>query len=203
MRIFRWTTTILLVIILFSGRGISVSGQTTMQQVLDTATIENQLNYINDRTRIYDNFRAIREDIFQKMKTNAIDSVTAGKDRINELDLQLNSRSDEITSLNANLQSIKNDRDQAIKNRDSLSFLGIQMNKTLYNSVIWIIILGLIALLVILFLLLKGTRSSMIRMRDELEETKEEFEVYKKNSREKYEKLVVTHHNEIIKFKRS
>ena len=40
----------------------------TIQEVMDTATLENQLIFVQEHTRIYDNFRAIREDVFQKMK---------------------------------------------------------------------------------------------------------------------------------------
>jgi hypothetical protein len=37
------------------------------------------------------------------------------------------------------------------------------------------------------------------QIRRDLEETKEEFESYRQQSRERYEKLVVQHHKEILK----
>ena len=35
----------------------------------------------------------------------------------------------------------------------------------------------------------------------DLEETREEFETYRQQSRERYEKLVVQHHQEVLKLK--
>jgi hypothetical protein len=39
------------------------------------------------------------------------------------------------------------------------------------------------------------------QVQDELKSTQDEFEEYRKSSREKYEKLVVSHHSEIMKLK--
>jgi hypothetical protein len=40
-----------------------------------------------------------------------------------------------------------------------------------------------------------------VENKKELDETRESFENYKKEARERYEKLVVSHHNEIMKLK--
>jgi uncharacterized membrane-anchored protein YhcB (DUF1043 family) len=75
------------------------------------------------------------------------------------------------------------------------------MNKALYNTIMWFIILGLIALSVILLMLYRRTHQLTKEVKDELEAVREEFDQYRKSSREKYEKLVVSHHNEIMKLK--
>ncbi len=61
------------------------SGQTKMPEELNTATISGQIEYVEDHTRIYDNFRAIREDIYQTLNKNIVDSLTAEKGRVAEL----------------------------------------------------------------------------------------------------------------------
>ncbi len=45
-----------------------VKAQYRTPAILDSVSMEAQLAYIQKKTRIYDNFRAIREDVFQKMK---------------------------------------------------------------------------------------------------------------------------------------
>lgn len=52
---------------------IKTNGQTTMPVELNNNTIKEQLNYIEGHTRIYENYRAIREDIFQKLVVNVTD----------------------------------------------------------------------------------------------------------------------------------
>lgn len=175
----------------------------TLLAVLDTATIENQLNSIHSRTRVYDNFRAIRDDIFLKMKGNVLDSLNGTKLEIANLNSNLIERNFQIETLNSDLARTKNERDEAIRNKDSMSFIGIQMNKGVYNSVMWFVVLGLIVVSVVLFLLFKRAHIVTTQVKNELATMQADFEAHKNNSREKYEKLVVSHHNEIMKMKRS
>jgi hypothetical protein len=178
-----------------------VSSQ-SIQEVLDSASLENQLNYVEDHTRIYENFRAIREDVFQKMKRNSIDTVNKAKLEIATLTSELTERNVEIETLNSDLGRAKNERDQAIRTKDSFTLLGMEMNKGIYSTVLWIIILLLVLFGVVMFLLFKRAHVVTSQTQKELESLKDEYEAHKKSSREKYEKLVVNHHNEIMKLKR-
>ena len=194
----------LLLVICLSIFGIqSSSAQYVTPAILDSANVKSQLEYIQDRTRIYNDFRAIREDIFLKIKGNVLDSLDAAKLEIATLNSKLTENRFQIETLNSDLSKSKNDRDEAIRNKDSLSFLGIQLNKALYNSIMWLIILGLAVLAAILFFLFKRTHVVTVQTKKQLEEIQEQFEIHRTSSREKYEKLVVSHHNEIMKLKRS
>ncbi|RPI46183.1 MAG: hypothetical protein EHM46_00895 [Bacteroidetes bacterium] len=181
----------------------TLHAQYNMPQELDTASLRSQLNYIENRTRIYDDFRAIREDLFQKMKENIEDTLMVTHTEIEQLNRTLVEKNQQITGLNSDLETIRGERDDAIRNRDSFSFLGIKMNKAIYNSIMWFMVLGLAVLAVLLFLLFKRSHDVTAHKRKELEITLEEFEEYRKSSREKYEKMVVNHHNEMMKLKRS
>jgi preprotein translocase subunit SecF len=188
--------------IIMSGLWYASNAQ-TLSEVLDTASIENQLNSIHQRTRVYDNFRAIRDDIFLKMKGNVNDSLNETKLDIATLNSNLADRNFQIETLNSDLTRTKNERDEAIRNKDSMSFIGIQMNKALYNSILWFVILGLLIVSAVLFLLFKRAHAVTSQIKEELKTMQTDFEEHKRSSREKYEKLVVSHHNEIMKLKRS
>ena len=175
--------------------------QTSMPEILDTATLQQQLDYMKERMNIYNGYRAVRDDIFLKMNKNSLDSLNSAKREISRLESTLSNTKSEMASLEQTLQETTGERDLAIKNKNSMSFLGIQMNKALYNSILWIIILSLLALLVILFLLFKRSFTVTRQTTKDLEETKEEFESYRQQSRERYEKLVVQHHQEVLKLK--
>jgi hypothetical protein len=135
------------------------------------------------------------------MNKNSLDSLRAAKREISQLESTLETTRSEMASLKQTLQQTSEDRDLAIKNKNSLSFFGIQMNKTLYNSIMWIIVLALAALLIILLLAFKRSFVVTRQTRKDLEETREEFESYRQQSRERYEKLVVQHHQEVLKLK--
>ena len=194
-------------ILLFTGLFISmmqtVHAQSGASAVLDSALLEAQLDYVHENTRVYNNFRAIRDDIFLKLKRNVKDTLNATKLEVEELNSRLTERNFQIKTLTTDLTRTKNEKDEAIRNRDSLSFFGIQMSKGLYNSIMWFIVLGLAALAIMMVVLFRRSHQVTKEVKRELQASLNEFEEYRKSSREKYEKLVVSHHNEIMKLKNS
>ena len=56
---------------------MKITGQVTMPDVLLKSSLKDQLNYIEEHTIIYENYRAIREDIFQKIKRNVTDTLSS------------------------------------------------------------------------------------------------------------------------------
>jgi Fe2+ transport system protein B len=193
--------TALSIIILNLSAIYCTQAQTSIPEVLDTATLQQQLDYMEERMNTYNGYRAVRDDIFLKMNKNSLDSLNTAKREISQLETSLASTQSDMISLQETLQQTSEDRDQAIKNKNSMSFLGIQMNKALYNSILWITILALIALLTILFLMFKRSFVVTRQTTKDLEETREEFESYRQQSRERYEKLVVQHHQEVLTLK--
>ncbi len=177
--------------------------QSGILAVLDSAALDSQMEYIHSNTRVYNNFRAIRDDVFLKMKRNVIDSLIEEKLQVAQLNSHLSERNFQIETLNTDLGRTKNERDEAIKNKNSLTLLGMHMNKAVYNSVMWFIVLGLAALAVIMLVLFKRSHIVTSQTKNELETTQSELNEYRKSAREKYEKLVVTHHHEIMKLKNS
>jgi hypothetical protein len=185
--------------IFFSG--IKVSGQSSALAVQDTATLEQQFEYILDKTRIYEGYRAIRNDVYLKMQNNALDSLNQHILNEKHLRNELDERNADINKLTSDLDRISDERDEAIRNRDSMQFLGINVAKTVYNSVLWFIILGLAILVTILFISFRRAHVVTREAKAELNTLQEDYESYQKSSREKYEKLVVSHHNELMKLK--
>lgn len=179
----------------------SLKGQTGIPGILEDGTLQEQMDYIQERTRIYDNFRAIREDMFQKVMNNSLDSLVNAKREIGSLTSDINSLHSEIDSLSALLENTRDDLDLAVRNRDSIAFLGIPMNKTGYNLMVWVIIAALATLLVLGLMIYSRNQILTSRTLRELEELKQEFENYRISSREKREKLVMEHFNEIKKLK--
>ena len=164
-------------------------GQTKMPEELTTSSIMEQINYVEDHTRIYDNFRAIREDIYQKLNKNILDSIAAEKNRVVELKnstANLNGRTD---SLNVLLSSTRAQLAQVTATKNKIRVLGLEINKTAYNTIMWILVGGLLLLGVIGFLIFKRNLVVLLRTEKDLKELKEEFAAYKQTSRIAREKV--------------
>ncbi len=166
-----------------------VSGQTKMPDELTTATISGQIEYVEDHTRIYDNFRAIREDIYQKLNKNILDSLSAEKNRVAELKgstADLNGRTD---SLNVLLTTTRQQLDKITATKNKISVLGLEINKTAYNTIMWILVGGLILLMAVGFLIFKRNLVVLLRTEKDLKELKDEFAAYRQSSRIAREKV--------------
>jgi len=180
----------------FAGRA-----QTAIPDMLLNGTLKEQMDYVQEKTRIYEDFRAIREDMFQKIKGNALDSLKAAKTQVNGLKNNTRVLNLKIDSLNASVGTIKTDLDQMTKTKNSISLLGIEINKTAYNAVLWTIIVVLAGLLTAGFLAYQRNHRVTSHTRKECEELKKEFEAYRKASREAREKMSMTHFNELKKLR--
>lgn len=192
----------LLTLVLFYGSGsINANAQSDMPEIMQDGSLKEQLDYINERTRIYENYRAIREDIFQKMRSNTLDSLNTAKNTISGLEKTRSDLDGQITSLNEQISSLNKELSEAINNRDSLMFFGISMSKSAYNKLLWSIIIGLLVLTVIVFLMFKRSFVVTRIAKTDLEDIKKEFEDFRKVAHENKEKLIVSHFNEIKKLK--
>ena len=194
-------TGILLIALFLALTGLKPLYGQSMPEVLQTGTLQEQLDYIHNRTLIYENFRAIREDMFQQARRNSLDSLNAAKQQINSLISELDNSAKEQDSLLTLLEDTREELDLAVENRDSISFLGIPMFKSAYNMLVWSIITGLAILLTLGLLLYYRNRLMTANTLEEIGNLKNEFEDYQKKSREQREKLVMDHFNEIKKYK--
>jgi len=168
-----------------------------MPDVLSGGTLGEQVSYIKERTRIYDNYRAIREDMYQKLTGNLIDSVNLLKEEINDLSKNRRSLQSRIDSLGLALNGSINELEQVTATRNSIRFFGMEINKIAYNALTWTIILALAALSGILAATLKRNLSATNAAKKEVIELREEFEAYRKSSREAREKMSMEHFREI------
>ena len=179
------------------------NSQRPLPDELLTNTIEGQINYLEEHTRIYEDYRAIREDMFQKINNNVLDSLKGYKNEITGLTNNLSRLNSIKDSIDNSLVETKADLREVTRTKNSISLLGLEINKVLYNSIMWLIIAALIILLVLGYIVFKRNRIITIRTREEINNLKEEFEEYRQSSRRAREKMTMDHFKEIQKLKES
>lgn len=180
---------------------MKVTGQVTMPDVFIINSLKEQLNYLEEHTRIYDSYRAVREDMFQKLKVNISDTLSSANRKIAGLNKTKSALNLTIDSLRSNLESTRTSLEEMTKTKNSISVIGLEINKLTYNKIMWTILAGLVAVLVIGFLAFKRNLISIFNTKKEYQELKDEFETYRKSSREAREKLTMDHFNEIKRIK--
>jgi len=191
----------LLVSSIISLTVIQAFGQTTMPDELTKSPIREQIEYIEKKTRIYDNFRAIREDMFQKINKNVLDTLSAEKGRVTDLTkltAALNVKND---SLNVLLESARNDLAKVTSSKNKISVLGLEINKKAYNGIMWSLVGGLLFIMALGFLIFRRNLVVLNRTEKDLKELKDEFEAYKQFSRQAREKLEMDNFRALQKLK--
>jgi hypothetical protein len=168
---------------------------------LKKGTISEQLDYLEEHTRIYENFRAIREDIFQTLTKNINDTLNRTNRRINNLIIETATLNTRIDSINQSLATTSDNLDATIRTKNSIKVLGLEVNKTTYNSIMWSILGILLLLLGAGYLTFKQNRSTTVKTHKELTDLQAEFEQYKQKARIEREKTTMEHFNEIKKLK--
>ena len=180
---------------------IKVTGQVTMPDVLLKSSLKDQYNYIEEHTRIYEDYRAIREDMFQKLKRNVSDTLSSINIKIAGLNKTVSVLNRTIDTLRTNLASTRTKLEEITNTKNSIKVIGLEINKLTYNRIMWTILLALIAVLLLGFLVFKRNLSAIFNTKKEFQELKIEFETYRKPSREAREKLTMDHFNEIKRLK--
>ena len=153
------------------------SGQ-ALPEILTTGTVKEQIDYVSDRTRIYDNFRAVREDMFQAITKNALDTLASTRSDILLLTGEGRKLNLRIDSLKRLLGDTRNELEEITKNKNSIEVMGVMLNKTTYNLMMWGLAGVLIMLLIIGWLSFKR---SLVITRDTKKEL-EELQKYVKDS---------------------
>ncbi|HNX85258.1 MAG TPA: hypothetical protein PKK03_12495, partial [Bacteroidales bacterium] len=73
--------------------------------------------------------------------------------------------------------------------KNKIRVLGLEINKTAYNTIMWILVGGLILLMAIGFLIFKRNLVVLLRTEKDLKELKDEFAAYRQSSRIAREKV--------------
>lgn len=178
-----------------------LKAQAPQDETPEVVTLRSQWDELQRRTRIYEGFRAVREDMFQEIRKQSVDSLNQARQQAKTLKDELQQAENQVNIQAGQLAAANDERDQALAERNSISLLGKPINKGLYNVMLWSVI-GLLALLALVMLWMARTARQMSRQRAaDLNEVLEEYETYRKTSRERLEKITIEHFNEIKKLK--
>lgn len=180
---------------------VFMNGQSPMPEVLTKGPIADQLVYIQNRTKIFDNYRAIREDMFQKLMGNVSDTITQAFSKIGMLNSSVRILTEKADSLAVGLEASRTSLQTAVDTKNSISIFGHEVRKHAYNAIMWTLV---IVLLAVLFSAIIAARRNieMSRKSDQaLQDLKTEFEAYRKSSREAREKMSMDHFNELKKLR--
>ncbi len=185
------------VMIIFISNGLTAQSQETeTKPSMDNGTIESQFEYMISKSSTYEDYKVVKTYWLTKLKSHVTDSLNAVKKDLITTKKIVKAKNIEIDSLQSNIRNTNDKLTIAIREKNALQLLGIKINKTAYNSIMWLITGTLAVFLLIFLALYKRSNSITVQIKKDLRETKEDFEAHRKRAREREEKLVHDLHAE-------
>lgn len=167
--------------------------------------LEEQYEYLMKKSTTYQDYKVIKVVGIHQLWENVNDSMGLAQSKHY-------TALSEITSLKVELDSTKDTLDvtasaleESNYNRDRISFIGIPLVKSAYNTIVWGIILILTVIAIVLFMRFMKSNAVTKSTNKAYNKLEEEFENYKKNTRENDINLkrdLQTAHNTIEDLKR-
>jgi hypothetical protein len=169
---------------------------------LEKGTVEEQFNFLYDKSYTFEIFKSIRIPWYTTLKSHVLDSLKSIKKELRKSQQIALSKDSQLDSLKSALEKTKQDLATVTNEKNSFRLFGILMAKGSYNSLVWIIILILSVLLALFVLLFKRSNSITSQTKTSLSEVKDEFETFRKRSLEREEKMARKHLDEMNKYKK-
>lgn len=132
----------------------------------------------------------------------------ATSDSLDELEKQLladrqkiSDQQKELADKQATIKSVEQDLAKSQKLQNSITIFGMNLNKNLYSTVMYLIILGALVFAGFMFLLFKKSNNVTRQTKAEYEELKKEYEAHKKSALDRYTKINMELHKTRLELK--
>lgn len=160
------------------------------QEITDEPnSIENQFDKIYRTSTSYQIYKVISKKAYQGLKVNVLDSLNSSKKIILEKERLLKEEKNTIEETKKLLSKTQLDLETANQKENSISLFGLQLSKISYNLLLWGIII--ILLLGLSYFIFKFIKSNVLtkEAKNNLIDVEAEFELHRKKSLVREQKL--------------
>ncbi|WP_075341033.1 hypothetical protein [Tenacibaculum agarivorans] len=178
-----------LLVVLISSTTFSQNKLTKKQLDELPNTIENQFIKTYGKASSWQKYKMIPRTEFQAFQKSVLDSVNLLKKDISTKLSTIENQAKEISSLNEKINGLSGNLDTAIAKEDQINFIGIALSKKTYNVITWSVIALLLGSLLFFIFRFKNSNILTRKAKNNLAEIEQEFELHRKKSLEKEQKL--------------
>ena len=192
---------------LISLTAFSQTNQDDDQLSLYKGTIDNQFEYILKKSGNFKGtngqpYEAVKRSMILALRAHTLDSLKTVHKNLAETQAVVKNQAKEISDLKANLSNTKTDLDKTNSEKNNMALFGMQMSKINYNVLMWAIIAGLLALLILFIYKFKNSNAITREAKHNLSEIEEEFDEHRRTALEREQKVRRQLQDEINKQKK-
>lgn len=168
----------------------SIHAQSTTQDPnLTDSNLEGQFEFIYKKSSRYQEYKVVKQVWLDQIRKNILDSIATVEGKLATSQKLTETQNSEITTLKASLTDTNSKLTNVTAEKDSITFLGSQMEKPTYKTIMWSII-SLLSL-IIFFLAYKFKNANTItnEAKNTLIEVEDEYEDYRRKALEREQKV--------------
>lgn len=160
---------------------------------LNSGTIDNQFEFVIQKSYTYRGSGKIYKNVerhwLYALKSHTLDSLKAVHKDLTDTRSIVKKQDKEISDLKQNLTNTQGNLDKTNIEKNNMALFGMQMSKASYNVLMWAIIAGLLALLVLFIYRFKNSNSITKGAKRALAEIEEAFDEHRKTALEREQKV--------------
>jgi len=134
-------------------------------------------------------YEAVKRSMFLALQAHTIDSIKTIQTKLNDTRNTVSTQQKEINDLKNNLTKTQDTLTATNTEKDSMALFGLQMSKTSYNLLMWIIIAVLLVFLITFIYKFKNSNAVTKDSKSALAEIEDEFEEHRRNALEREQKV--------------
>lgn len=164
--------------------------------------IEEQFRFIIEKSSRYQDFKVVKEASLGVLRSNVLDTLKKLKNSLKASNNMVKTRELHMDSIKAVLQTTNNRLDETFREKNSVRFLGMLMSKEAYTKLMWFIISALALILIVFVILFKRSNKITVQNMIALEETRAEFDKFRKRALAREQELSRNHLAELNKYRK-
>jgi hypothetical protein len=155
----------------------------------DNKTLHERYVILKEKSQTFKDYKVIKETVFDGMWVVISDSLKASKRNMNQAKLSIAALDSSLAKIKIQLQEKQDSMKEVEHASTHITILGIDFKKSVFGTMIAIVLLGLLAFIGVLIARLKVIHKSYREKADTVEEISHEYEDFKRKAMEKQTKL--------------
>ena len=176
-------------IIILTTLMLGTLAQAQDEAVFDSLSIGDQFDYVLKKSNKFEQFKVVRIRHMDILKQSSLDSLKQLHKTIDVNVSEISQLKNEQDNLNKQIAGLDEQLESITKSKDSINFFGQEIQKSVYNTVMWGLVFALAAVAVVLFTLFKRSNAITKETKSRLSEVEEEYENHRKSALKREQKL--------------
>ena len=175
--------------------------KSALEARFDTLSLKGQFEYVYKKSETYEYYKVVKISTFALIKKNAVDSINLYKTELTSRKKEISQLQSTVTGKDTKIKELSKSLNSTNETKNSMVFLGSEISKGAYNTIMWSVVFGLVVMAVVLFLLFKRSHLVTRETKNRLTEVEEEFEAHRKSALKREQKIARELMDEKLKHK--